>query len=150
MIDERTFSFKVDAVDGGITAKQFLANMNNFVRCMRAYFYNIIPLPFCIEEIVDGSKSELSNLLNHRDARLCTFYDKREDDVTMELISKLLVSNFISNAKYIDSIVTLLADVGIPLKQVGDYTLEESMKVLHLLSDIAFCLRGRGPVMRLF
>lgn len=150
LIDDRSFSFKVETVAEGIPANQFLVNLNNFVRCMKRYFYNIIPLPFCVEEIIDGSKAELTSLLNYRGARLCTFYEKREDDTTMELISKLIINNFISNAKYIDSINDLLAEIDVSLKQVGDYTLEESMKILILLSDVTFCQRGRGPVMRLF
>ena len=149
-IDERTFSFKVDADDSGITANQFLVNLNNFTRCMRAYFYNIIPLHFCIEEIIEGSKTELTSLLNYRDARLCTFYEKREDDETMKLISKLIINNFIGNAKYVDSISILLEEIEVPLKKVSDYSLDESMKILNLLSDVVFCQRGRGPVMRLF
>ena len=36
------------------------------------------------------------------------------------------------------------------LKEIKEYNLEESLKILNLLSDISFCQRGRGSVMKLF
>lgn len=149
-IDERTFSFKVDAADGLISAKQFLVNMNAFARYMKGYFYNIIPLNTCVEYVVDGSKSELSNLLEYENIKLYSFFDGEEDNATRELLSKLIISNFISNAKHVPSIKDVLNDIQVPLKNVGEYNSDESMQILNLLSDIAFCQRGRGPVMRLF
>lgn len=149
-IDERTFSFKVDAGDAEITAKQFLVNMNEFIRCMRFYFYNISTLTTSIEDVVDGSKEALSNLLSYRCNNLYSYPIDKEDSNFKELIYKLIISNFISNAKYVDSIKSVLEDIQVPLKKVEEYDLEESCKILNLLSDLAFCQRGRGPVIRLF
>lgn len=149
-IDERSFSFNIDPTDGQITAKQFLVNMNAFVRYVKAYFYNIAPLNTCIDSIVYNNEVLVNNLLSAKDIKLSFFYDNQEDDTAKELISKLIISNFISNAQYIDVIKDILNDLQIPLKSVKDYTSEESMQILQLMSDIAFCQRGRGPVMSLF
>lgn len=148
-IDERTFSFDVQAEDGGISAKQFLNILNEFVRYMKLYFYNIAPLSSCIDHVLD-SKLELTNLLSYKGSKIRGFFNKLDDPIFAELLNKLIISNFISNAKYVDSIKDVLASIDIPLRKVEDYSLEESHKILLLLSDISFCQRGRGPVMSLF
>lgn len=150
MIDEHSFSFNIDPVDGQITANQFLVNMNAFVRYMKSYFYNIASFNSCIDYIVDNNKDLVNNLLSVRGVKLYNFYNGHEDSAIKELISKLIISNFISNAKYIESIRNVLNDLQIPLKRIEDYTTEESMQILQLMSDIAFCQRGRGPIMSLF
>lgn len=149
-IDERTYSFQVDARDTKITVQQFLMNMNEFIRYMRLYFYNISTLTSSIEDIVASSNEILSNLLNYRCNDLYNYSIDKEDSNFKELIYKLIINNFISNAKYVDSIKEILEDIQVPLKETTEYNLEESQKILNLLSDIAFCQRGRGPVKRLF
>lgn len=149
MIDERSFSFNIDPVDGQITAQQFLVNMNSFVRYMKAYFYNIASFNTCIDYIVDN-KDLLNDLLKVKGVKLSSFYDRQDDTTAKELISKLIISNFISNANYIESIGDVLNDLQVTLKRIEDYTYEESVQILSLLSDIAFCQRGRGSVMCLF
>lgn len=150
MIDERTFSFKVEALPETISAKQFIVNLNQFIKDMKTYFYNIAPLQSCIVEIIDSSKDELKTLISYNCRGLFNRFDGEEDDVIRELTAKLIIKNFISNAEYVDSIRDVLNDVHVPLKEIQEYNLEESLKILSLLSDIAFCQRGRGPVMKLF
>ena len=149
-IDDKSFNFNFNADDGGITATQFLVNLNEFIRCMKEYFFNIRALPTCIDYIISGSKQELNNLLNYKCKRVFSHYEKINDDTTQELISKLIISNFIHNAKYVDSIRDVLTDIEVPLKPLEDYTLDESKKILKLLSDMAFCQRGRGDIFCLF
>lgn len=150
MIDERSFSFNVDPADEQITAQQFLVNMSAFVRYMKSYFYNISSFNSCIDYIVDNNKDLVNNLLSVKGVKLYSFYDGHEDSAIKGLISKLIISNFISNAKYIESIRDVLNDLQIHLKRIEDYTSEESMQILQLMSDIAFCQRGCGPIMSLF
>lgn len=150
MIDERSFYFNIDPVDGQITANQFLVNMSAFVRYMKSYFYNISSFNSCIDYIVDNNKDLVNNLLSVKGVKQYSFYDGYEDSTIKELISKLIISNFISNANYIESIQDVLNDLQVPLKRIEDYTSEESMQILQLISDIAFCQRGRGPIMSLF
>ena len=150
MIDERSLSFNVDPADEQITAQQFLVNMSAFVRYMKSYFYNISSFNSCIDYIVDNDKDLVNNLLSVKGVKLYSFYDGHEDSAIKGLISKLIISNFISNAKYIESIRDALNDLQIHLKRIEDYTSEESMQILQLMSDIAFCQRGCGPIMSLF
>lgn len=149
-IDERTFSFDVQADGDEITTKQFLDIMNEFIRYVKLYFYNIAALSSCIDYVIECSKLELTNLLSYKSDKLRGFFYKLDDDTFKELLDKLIISNFISNAKYVDSIKDVLNDIQVQLKNVDEYSLEESKKILVLMSDIAFCQRGRGPVMRLF
>ncbi len=149
-IDERTFSFDVYAKDDGITAKQFLNIMNEFIRYAKLYFYNIVSLSTCIDYVIECGELELTNLLSYKSSKLRVFFYKLDDATFEELLNKLIISGFISNAKYVDFIKDVLNDIQVPLKNVEEYSLEESKKILVLMSDIAFCQRGRGPVMRLF
>ena len=149
-IDDKSFNFNFNADDGGITATQFLVNLNEFIRCMKEYFFNIRALPTCIDYIISGSKQELNNLLNYKCKRVFSHYEKINDDTTEELISKLIIANFIHNARYVDSIRDVLTDIEVPLKPLEDYKLDESKKILKLLSDMAFCQRGRGDIFCLF
>lgn len=149
-IDDRTFSFDVDTDNSKLTAKQFLVNIDFFIHYMKDYFHNIRPFYMCLEGIIDGSRAELNHLLEYRGSKFYNYYNKPDDNILDELVAKLIISNFISNAKYVGSIKDVLQDIHLPLKQVDDYTLEESMKILQLLSDVAFCQRGKSSVIQLF
>ena len=112
MIDERTFSFKVEVLPETISAKQFIVNLNQFIKDMKTYFYNIAPLQSCIVEIIDSSKDELKNLISYNCSGLFNRFDSEKDDVIRELTAKLIIKNFISNAKYVDSIRDVLNEIG--------------------------------------
>lgn len=91
---------------------------------------------------MSNSNQELRNLIS------CT--ESSSDEELYEMIYKLIISNFIHNAKYVPSIVEALSNLDIPIKEVQEYTLDESRKILQLLSNVAFCQRGRGNVLELF
>lgn len=150
MVDERTFSFKVGAATGTISAKQFIVNLNRFIKDMKKYFYNIAPLQSCIVEVINSNISELKKLVSYNCSSLLNRFDGEENDAIKEIITKIIIKNFISNAKYVTAVKKVLEDIHVPLKAIEEYNLEESQKILTLLSDISFCQRGRGPVMRLF
>ena len=141
-IDDRTFSFDIEPAAGMISAEQFISNMNMFLRCMKTNFFNIPPFQTCVSEIVSNSNQELRNLIS------CS--ESSSDEELHEMIYKLIISNFIHNAKYVPSIVEALSNLDIPIKEVQEYTLYESRKILQLLSNVAFCQRGRGNVLELF
>lgn len=142
-IDERTFSFDIDPKDGMISARNFISNMNRFIRCMKTYFFNVPPLQTCILEIIRNGNQELTNLVSHIPTHLT-------DDILQELVYKLMILNFISNAKFVPSIQEELATLDIPIKEVKDYNLDESRKIVQFMSDVAFCQRGRGNSLELF
>lgn len=149
-IDEQTFYFNIQAEDGKVSARQFLNILHEFVRYMKLYFYNIAPLSSCIDYVVECNELEMINLLSYKSSQIRGFFYRLDDATFEELLNKLIISSFISNVKYVGSIKDVLDDIQVPLKKVEEYTLEESKKILVLISDIAFCQRGRGPVMKLF
>ena len=55
-----------------------------------------------------------------------------------EKIYKIIISNFISNSKYIPNIKGILAEHNLSLKNINNYSLEETTKIMELLSDIVF------------
>lgn len=143
LVDERTFNFKVEPANGMISAKQFLYNMSKFLKIMRNNFFNILPLQVCIIELVKNGKQEINDLLTY------TSKDS-SDEVLEELVNKLIISTFIHNAKYVPSIQEELAAIDIPIKEVREYNLDESRKVVQFMSDVVFCQRGRGNVLEIF
>ena len=142
-IDERTFAFEIEPKDGMISAKHFISNMNRFIRCMKTYFFNVPPLQTCILEIIRNGNQELTNLVSHIPTH-------STDEQLKELVYKLAISNLISNAKYVPSIQEELATLDISIKEVKDYNLDESRKIVQFMSDVAFCQRGRGNTLELF
>lgn len=142
-IDDRTFSFDVEPDQGMISAEQFIFNMNKFLRCMKTNFFNVPPFQMCVTEIVRNSEKELKDLLSYTSA-------DSSDRKLEELVYKLIISNFIRNAKYVSSIQEELTALDIPIKEVREYNLDESCKILQFMSDVAFCQRGRGNVLELF
>ena len=142
-IDERTFSFDIEPAAGMISAEQFISNMNKFLRCMKTNFFNIPPFQMCVTEIVRNSEQELKDLLSYT-------AEDSSDGKLEELVYKLIISNFIRNAKYVPSIEEELTALDIPIKDVKEYNLDESRKILQFMSDVAFCQRGRGNVLELF
>lgn len=143
LVDERTFNFKVEPVDGMVSAKQFLYNMSKFLKTMRNNFFNILPLQICIVELIKNGKKEVNDLLTY------TPKDS-SDEVIDELVNKLIISTFIRNAKYVPSIQEELTVMDIPIKEIRDYNLDESRKVVQFMSDVVFCQRGRGNVLEIF
>ena len=82
------------------------------------------------------------------DPYLC--FDLKSNKNIKEYIYKIIIGNFIKNAKYIPQIESFLIENNIPLKKLNDYDLEESTNILNLLSNIVFSQRGRGDSTDLF
>ncbi len=66
------------------------------------------------------------------------------------IIGRLIITNFINNAKYIDFIEPLLKEIHIPLKDVKEYSEKEVYKILKLLDNILFCQKTRRHCSCLF
>lgn len=141
-IDDLSFSFQVEPEKDKITAQHFLICTNELVKYMKFYFYNMLTFQVCLKEIVNGSKKELNDLLNVKETKY--FNNNREN------VYKLIISNFIKNAKYISSIKNVLEDNNINLKELNNYNFQETETILNLLSNIVLSQRGRGLVSILF
>ncbi len=149
-IDELSFSFMVELENEKITPIQFLVYMNEFVRYMKLYFYNMATFQVSLREIVKENKEELNALLDCKCDVPYNCFGIRKNENIKECCYKLIIASFIKNAKYVPVIKTILDDNHIELKEVKDYSLKESEQVLNLLSDIVFSQRGRGITMELF
>lgn len=149
-IDELSFSFMVELENEKITPRQFLVYMNEFVRYMKLYFYNMATFQVSLREIVKENKEELNALLDCKCDDPYNCFGIRKNENIKECCYKLIIASFIKNAKYVPIIKTILDDNHIELKEVKDYSLKESEQVLNLLSDIVFSQRGRGITMELF
>lgn len=148
-ISEVSFSFHVETHDNQYTAKQFLNYMELFVKTMKSYFFHVYSIHNLMYEIIKSCDNELNDFLSIKTNQ----YDLRniyENQLILEKLYKLIIGNFVKNAKYIPQIGTVLKDSGITIKQISDYDYNESKKILNILSDIVFCQRGRGKVLELF
>lgn len=148
-IDEKSFTFEIEVENNTITAMRFIKYMDKYVDCVKSYFYNITPLHWILRESLKGNEFEISCLLN------CLggddyFYNVSKDSNIQENIYKLIICNFIKNAEYIPLINEFLTENRIKIKKVNNYTLKESKEILNLLSDMVFCMRGRGASTFLF
>lgn len=149
-IDELSYSFVIELEKEKITARQFLVYMNEFVKYMKLYFYNMATFQFSIREIVKRNKKELNDLLSCKCDDPYNCFGIKNNYNIKEYCYKLIIASFIKNAKYIPAIKIILEENHIQLKKITDYTLKESEKILNLLSDIVFAQRGRGITMELF
>lgn len=149
-IDELSFSFMVDLENEKITPRQFLVYINEFVRYMKLYFYNMATFQVSLRVIVRGNKEELNVLLDCKCDDPYNCFGIKNNEKIKECCYKLIIASFIKNADYVPIIKTILDENSIKLKEVKDYNLKESEKILNLLSDIVFAQRGRGITMELF
>lgn len=143
-IDDLSFSFQVEPEKDKITAQHFLICMNELVKYMKFYFYNMLTFQVCLKEIVNGSQNELNDLLNVKETKYFN------NNIIRKNVYKLIISNFIKNAKYVPSIRNILEDNNIALKELDNYTFQETETILMLLSNIVLSQRGRGLVSILF
>ncbi len=149
-IDERTFSFKVTPQENSITAEQFLVYTNELLKCIKKNFNNICSLENIIKDIIVGNRNGLDNLYKCQcdDPYLCNDIDSNKK--ISECIYKIIIGNFIKNAEYVPQIESFLNENDLPLKKLEQYTLEESKKILKLLSDVVFSQRQRRYGLDLF
>lgn len=143
-IDERSFSYNIEEPDPDyITATRFIKYMDYYVEYMKKYFFNVPCFKNILTDSLKGNKQEIKQLFDIKDGD--DYYYKIKDDKNIkEKIFKIMISNFIKNAKYVPSIEVFLNENDIKLKKIEDYSLKESEKIVRLLSDLSFCTRGRG------
>ncbi len=65
-------------------------------------------------------------------------------------ISKIYISNFIKNGKYISTVKDILNDINIELKDIKDYSYDEIKKIEQLLSNLVFCYDSNFQLVYLF
>ena len=131
-ISDESFIIKIED-DNEITAKHFIYSLNKFIDTIKKYFFNVYNLNILIDKIIEPNILKVNNYLCSKNL---------SENEQNEIIYKILISNFIENIKYIPSIKIFLTEQKISIKNVDDYNLNKSYKILILLSDLVFCQRG--------
>lgn len=149
-ISEASFSYQINIKENEITSTQFLKYLNELVRYMKLYFYNISCFNAILDEIIKSCNEEIIVLFDYKCDDPYNCYKINKDDNIKDKVFKIIISNFVKNAKYIPLIKEILKENGLKIKNIQDYNLKESEKILNILSDIAFCQRGKGEVIELF
>lgn len=129
-----------------IQANQFLDLLELFIKIVKERFFNVYHMEMLLSLLIQTNKEMVEDYLVSK-------YSVNDETNLYQLkdkIYKIIINNFISNAKYIPIISSLLAEHYIDIKPVNEYTYEEATEIITILSDIVFSQRGRGKYQYLF
>lgn len=133
-------------VENGIYFKKYIELMEHFLDKFRDYFFEVRYTEYMVRHIIISNPERIEEYLRIKDP-VGVFHKNEDADLK---VYQLIISNFISNAKYIPYIKTLLEENRLYLKSVDEYDYDECCKIVNLLSDIAFCQCNRGSIDCLF
>ena len=145
-ISEISLNYKNVIENDKIQANQFLDLLELFIKIVKERFFNVYHMEFLLCELIQTNKEMVEDYLASK-------YNVNDETNLYQLkdkIYKIIINNFISNAKYVPIISSLLAEHYIDIKPVNEYTYEEATKIITILSDIVFSQRGRGKYQYLF
>lgn len=129
-----------------INDKSFIDLLDRLVNLFRNQFYEINSTEYNINCIIDSNINRIENyLLSNIDV-----YDNNNIKYIKEQSYKLFISNFIHNLRYIDLFENILNERNIKIKDIDNYSLDECTKIVQLLSDFVFCMKGRDIIVYLF
>ncbi len=140
-INDNSFYIKTSIRENEIEMKQFIKLIDYFLRFLRDFFFNKYITIHTVENIITSNKGLMDMFFFSR-AKI-TSYAIDVDELN-SIIRKMLVTNFIFNAKYISIIETLLAENKLKLKRIEEYTDKEVKKIVDLLSNIILCEKIHG------
>lgn len=145
-IEEISFMNNYVCFEDKLDVKSFITLLDYLVQVFRVYFPTYYAPANAIGEILNANE-ELT-----RDYFLANYNDvgKSINKILDIKIYRLLISAFISNAKYVPEIREFLKEHDLELKDINDYSTEELIKIINLLSDLSFCKYGRGQSNALF
>ena len=145
-ISEISLNYKKVIENDKIQANQFLDLLELFIKIVRERFFNIYHMEMLLSLLIQTNKEMVEDYLVSK-------YSVNDETNLYQLkdkIYKIIINNFISNAKYVPIISSLLAEHYIDIKPVNEYTYEEATEIITILSDIVFSQRGRGKYQYLF
>ena len=145
-ISEISLTYKKVIENDKIQANQFLDLLELFIKIVKERFFNVYHMEMLLCLLIQTNKEMVEDYLVSKynvndEANLYLLKDK---------IYKIIINNFISNAKYVPIISLLLAEHYIDIKPINEYTYEETTEIITILSDIVFSQRGRGKYQYLF
>lgn len=145
-ISEISLNYKNVIENDKIQANQFLDLLELFIKIVKERFFNVYHIEFLLSELIQTNKEMVEDYLVSK----YNVNDETNLYLLKDKIYKIIINNFISNAKYVPIISLLLAEHYIDIKPVNEYTYEEATEIITILSDIVFSQRGRGKYQYLF
>ena len=145
-ISEISLTYKNVIENDKIQANQFLELLELFIKIVKERFFNVYHMEMLLGLLIQTNKEMVEDYL----ASKYNVNDETNLYLLKDKIYKIIINNFISNAKYIPIISSLLAEHYIDIKPVNEYTYEEATEIITILSDIVFSQRGRGKYQYLF
>lgn len=145
-ISEISLNYKHVIENDKIQANQFLDLLELFIKIVKERFFNIYHMEMLLSLLIHTNKEMVEDYLVSK----YSVNDETNLYLLKDKIYKIIINNFISNAKYVPIISSLLAEHYIDIKPVNEYTYEESTEIITILSDIVFSQRGRGKYQYLF
>lgn len=141
-INDKSLLFGIN-IDNELNANDFISLLNKLIDVFRETFINLQSVEYIFEIIITSNMDLIEDYF-------FSYKDKDNSELINEKICKIIISNFISNCKYISWIEELLKEKNLKLQNVNKYNLEDSLTILELLSDLIFCKRGRCDNIILF
>lgn len=124
----------------------FINLLDRLVNLFRNEFYEINSTEYNMSCIIDSNLNRVEKyLLSNID-----IYDNNNIKYIKEQSYKLFISNFINNLRYVGTFKIILDERNIQFKNIDEYSLDECIDIVRLLSDLIFCTKCRNIVSYLF
>lgn len=141
-INDKSLLFGIN-IDNELNANDFISLLSKLIDVFRETFINLQSVEYIFEIII-------TSIMDLIEDYFFSYKDKDNSKLINEKICKIIISNFISNCKYISCIEELLKEKNLKLQSVNKYNLKDSLTILELLSDLVFCKKGRCDNIILF
>lgn len=143
-IEDVSFYYDVNVEKNKIMASTYINLLDYFMKTIRHFFFNMRIDEFLIQDIVIPNMDKMKTyLLSNTEIFDTTIPNKKRKELNT-LIYRILISNFISNIKYISDITLLFDSNNIPIKDIDNYSDEECRIIIELMSDLVFCQKGHN------
>ncbi len=127
--------------------EQFIYLIHHFVSFFNKYFPTTLYIShYIIDILIATNKKDIEKYL------LSKHYigNGKYKDFFQNSIYRIIVSNFIANAQKLECLQKLLLNENIALKNIKEYSLEEILKIIKLMSEIVFCTNNEFDRLTLF
>ena len=138
-IEDLSFFYDINVEKDKIKASTYIDLFDYFIKMIRHHFFNMRIDEFIIQDIVIPNMDKMQKYLSsNKEIFDATIPNKKRKDLNT-LIYRILISNFISNIKYIPEITSLFDSNNIPIKEINGFSDEECRSIIELMSDLVFC-----------
>lgn len=136
---EIIYSVKVRK-DDNITSSNFIFLLNRLVDLFKTKFPTINGHYYTLVQILENNVDMVEKYFFSKYNEI----DREYENIVIEMVYKILINSFVSNAKYVPEIRKVLKKKKIEIYPTIDYSLEECKIIINILQDIVFCNGGVG------